>query len=155
MAPEDLAGYREVKAAPAIPVAGGECEFTRWLPRVLAARRSTSSSPTPAPPAACPSARRSPTWPPPSACATCRTCGAPASGSPPRCSCWPCCRTRRALAPLEPMLEFDRTEHPFRQAILTRPIEHEGGMVRVPEGPGLGIEVDREALARFAVRSGS
>ena len=50
------------------------------------------------------------------------------------------------------MLEFDRTEHPIRQAILTRPIEHAGGIVRVPDGPGLGIEVDREALARFAVR---
>jgi D-galactarolactone cycloisomerase len=63
--------------------------------------------------------------------------------------------TPTSLAPLEPMLEFDRTEHPIRQAILTRPIEHEGGIVRVPEGPGLGIEVDREAVARFAVRSGS
>jgi D-galactarolactone cycloisomerase len=49
------------------------------------------------------------------------------------------------------MLEFDRTEHPIRQAILTRPIEHSAGIVRVPDGPGLGIEVDRKALARFAV----
>jgi D-galactarolactone cycloisomerase len=48
------------------------------------------------------------------------------------------------------MLEFDRTEHPIRQAILRRPIEHTGGIVRVPEGPGLGIEVNREALVRFA-----
>jgi D-galactarolactone cycloisomerase len=28
--PEDLGGYREVKAALAIPIAGGEAEFTRW-----------------------------------------------------------------------------------------------------------------------------
>ena len=28
--PEDIAGYRAVKAAIAIPVAGGECEFTRF-----------------------------------------------------------------------------------------------------------------------------
>ena len=55
-----------------------------------------------------------------------------------------------SLAPVAPMLEFDRTEHPIRQALLTRPIEHAGGIVRVPDGPGLGIEVDREALARFA-----
>jgi len=54
------------------------------------------------------------------------------------------------LAPVEPMLEFDRTEHPIRQSILVTPIEHIGGVVRVPEGPGLGIEVDRKALARFA-----
>src|SRR4029079_1712020 len=53
--------------------------------------------------------------------------------------------------PQEPLLEFDRSEHPFRQAVLTAPIEHAGGVVRVPEGPGLGIEVDRAALQRFAL----
>ena len=58
----------------------------------------------------------------------------------------------QTLAPLEPMLEFDRTEHPIRQAILTRPIEHSSGIVAVPDDPGLGIEIDREALARFAAR---
>jgi len=51
--------------------------------------------------------------------------------------------------PWEPTLEFDRSEHPFRQAVLKRPLEHEGGVVRIPTGPGLGIEIDREALAKF------
>jgi D-galactarolactone cycloisomerase len=32
---------------------------------------------------------------------------------------------------------------------LQDPIEHASGVVRVPEGPGLGIEIDRAALARF------
>jgi D-galactarolactone cycloisomerase len=58
--------------------------------------------------------------------------------------------TPPSLAPAEPMLEFDRTEHPIRQALLTTPIEHVDGFVRMPEGPGLGIEIDRAALARFA-----
>jgi D-galactarolactone cycloisomerase len=40
------------------------------------------------------------------------------------------------------MWEFDRTEHPIRQAILSEPIEHERGIVRVPHGPGLGVEID-------------
>jgi D-galactarolactone cycloisomerase len=57
--------------------------------------------------------------------------------------------TPTSLAPLAPLLEFDRTEHPIRQAILRQPIEHVGGMVRVPDGPGLGIEIDRAALDRF------
>ena len=52
--------------------------------------------------------------------------------------------------PMGPLLEFDRTEMPFRQAILKRPIEHAGGWVPVPDGPGLGIEIDRAALARYA-----
>ena len=50
------------------------------------------------------------------------------------------------------MLEFDRTEHPIRQAILTQPIEHVRGIVSVPDGPGLGIEIDRKALERLAAR---
>ena len=57
--------------------------------------------------------------------------------------------TPTSLAPVEPILEFDRTEHPIRQAVLTRP-QHVGGIVRVPEGPGLGIEVSREALSSLA-----
>ncbi|MEM6635223.1 MAG: mandelate racemase/muconate lactonizing enzyme family protein [Pseudomonadota bacterium] len=52
--------------------------------------------------------------------------------------------------PLAPLLEFDRTENPFRQAVVTRPIEHRDGIVAVPDGPGLGIEIDRDALAAFA-----
>lgn len=54
--------------------------------------------------------------------------------------------------PIEPILEFDRTHNPFRQAIVTTPIEHENGRVRIPEGPGLGIEINRDALAEFALK---
>ncbi len=49
--------------------------------------------------------------------------------------------TPPSLAPVEPMLEFDRTEHPIRQAVLTAPIDHTNGMVRVPDGPGLGLRL--------------
>jgi D-galactarolactone cycloisomerase len=59
----------------------------------------------------------------------------------------------RSVAPLEPILEFDRTAHPIRQAILKQPIEHVKGVVRVPDGPGLGIDVNRDALARFATKA--
>ncbi|MDD2870163.1 mandelate racemase/muconate lactonizing enzyme family protein [Neomegalonema sp.] len=51
--------------------------------------------------------------------------------------------------PIEPILEFDRTENPFRQAVVARPIEHERGVVAIPDGPGLGIEIDRAALRAF------
>jgi D-galactarolactone cycloisomerase len=49
-----------------------------------------------------------------------------------------------------PVLEFDRTENPYRQAVLTTPLEHRSGVVAIPDGPGLGIEVNRAALAQFA-----
>ncbi len=56
--------------------------------------------------------------------------------------------------PRAPILEFDRTENPFRQAVLTKPIDHVNGIVRIPDGPGLGIEIDRAALAAFAPKAG-
>lgn len=51
--------------------------------------------------------------------------------------------------PLAPLLEFDRTPNPFRQAILTEPLEHDAGVLAIPDRPGLGIEIDRAALERF------
>ena len=33
----------------------------------------------------------------------------------------------------------------------TAPIEHENGVVVIPTGPGLGIKIDRDALASFTV----
>lgn len=54
-------------------------------------------------------------------------------------------------APSDPWLEFDRTPNPFRMAILKEPIACDGGRVAIPTGPGLGVEVDREALAEWSV----
>lgn len=51
---------------------------------------------------------------------------------------------------IDPILEFDRTPNPFRQAILATPIEHVDGRVAIPDAPGLGIEIDRAALAQYA-----
>jgi D-galactarolactone cycloisomerase len=51
----------------------------------------------------------------------------------------------------QPQLEFDRTLNPYRQAIVTQPIEHENGVVAVPEGPGLGIEINRSAVEKYSV----
>ena len=48
--------------------------------------------------------------------------------------------------PVEPILEFDRSEHPFRQAVLTSPIEHDGGMCASPMAP---VSVYRWIAARW------
>lgn len=55
--------------------------------------------------------------------------------------------------PLEPILEFDRTINPFRQAVVKTPLEHVGGVVAIPDGPGLGIEINRDALTEFALNA--
>jgi D-galactarolactone cycloisomerase len=49
------------------------------------------------------------------------------------------------------LLELDQSEHPIRMAILTEPIRHQAGWVEVPTGPGLGIEIDRAAMAKFLI----
>lgn len=51
----------------------------------------------------------------------------------------------------EPVLEYDRSSHPFRQHLITRPIQQVGGWVDIPSAPGLGVEVDRAVLEKFRV----
>src|SRR5207237_4179507 len=76
--PEDLQGYRQVKSALRIPIAGGEAEFTRWGFRpILVDRAIDILQPDGAPPVDCPSARKSRTWRTPSGYASTRMCGEP------------------------------------------------------------------------------
>ena len=49
----------------------------------------------------------------------------------------------------EPVLEYDRSSHPFRQQLITQPLQSVDGWVEVPMGPGLGVEVDRSVLEAF------
>jgi D-galactarolactone cycloisomerase len=48
-----------------------------------------------------------------------------------------------------PMLEFDRTPNPIRDRLAVSPIEHQQGWVDVPDRPGLGIDIDEDALQMF------
>jgi D-galactarolactone cycloisomerase len=56
----------------------------------------------------------------------------------------------RALEAFPTLLEYDMSENALRTDLAKEPIRHSEGMVAVPQGPGLGIEIDRAALARFA-----
>ena len=150
--PEDLAGYREVKAALAMPIAGGEAEFTRWGFRPLITERlvdilqpdvcaagGISECKKIADMANAFGVRVNPhVWGTGIALAASLQLIAALPHNPP------------GLHPIEPLLEFDRSEHPIRMAVLAEPIEQRGGWVEIPTGPGLGIEIDRAALARFA-----
>lgn len=152
--PDDLGSYLEVRRGQPIPVAGGECEFTRWGFREVLTRRAhdiiqpdtcaaggLSECKKIADMATAFGVRYVPhVWGTGIGLAAALHLLAVLPHSPPR------------HTPLEPLLEFDRSEHPFRQAVLSRPLEHERGMVRVPDGPGLGIEIDRAAIARFSVK---
>jgi D-galactarolactone cycloisomerase len=151
--PEDVAGYRAVKSALSIPIAGGECEYTRFGFRDLLVSRAVdivqpdtcaagglSECKKIADMAEAFGIRYNPhVW----------GTGVAIAASLQLLAALPA-QTPPSLAPVQPMLEFDRTEHPIRQAILTQPIEHVGGIVRILDGAGLGIEINREALACFA-----
>lgn len=153
--PDELDSYVEVRCGQPIPVAGGECEFTRWGFREVLTRRAIdiiqpdtcaagglSECKKIADMATAFGVRYVPhVWGCGVGLATAMQLLAVLPHTPPR------------HTPLEPMLEFDRSEHPFRQAVLKSPLEHSGGVMRVPDGPGLGIEVDRAAIERFRVKA--
>ncbi len=53
----------------------------------------------------------------------------------------------------EPVMEFDRTPNPLRDDLLSEPLRFLDGRVQIPMGPGLGVEVNEEALASFTLPS--
>ncbi len=50
----------------------------------------------------------------------------------------------------EPMLEHDVGENPIRSDLLVQPLLVDDGWMTIPDGPGLGIEVDAAVLRRLA-----
>ncbi|MCG8309049.1 MAG: mandelate racemase/muconate lactonizing enzyme family protein [Cytophagales bacterium] len=57
------------------------------------------------------------------------------------------------MYPPAPWMELDRTENALRDSLTEPLIAPENGMLRVPDKPGLGIEVNEEALAKYRVDS--
>ncbi|MEE2738203.1 MAG: mandelate racemase/muconate lactonizing enzyme family protein [Planctomycetota bacterium] len=51
-----------------------------------------------------------------------------------------------------PMLEWDRSENPWRTDIVSQPFVVKEGSMAVPTVPGLGVEVDEKAIQRYAIR---
>ncbi|HHS9796946.1 TPA: mandelate racemase/muconate lactonizing enzyme family protein [Klebsiella quasipneumoniae subsp. similipneumoniae] len=152
--PEDLAGYQAVKSALTIPIAGGECEYTRLgfrdiltgnamdiIQPDICAAGGLSECKKIADMAWSFGIRTNPhVW----------GSGIGIAASLQFIAMVPT-HTPVSLSPQQPMLEFDRTEHPVRMAILQQPITHHQGRVAIPNAPGLGIEVDRDALKYFKV----
>lgn len=50
-----------------------------------------------------------------------------------------------------PYIELDARPNPLRDEILVRPLAVAGGQVAVPTGPGLGVELDHDALEKYVV----
>jgi D-galactarolactone cycloisomerase len=67
-----------------------------------------------------------------------------------------------ALAPLphtafpcapenEPMLEFDTNYNPLRDELLVKNFSFSDGFVKVPDGPGLGVDINMEVMEKYLV----
>jgi len=151
VAAEDLAGYRELRAKLDAPIAGGENEFAAWGFRSLFEARAVDIAQ-------------------PDVCAAggftaCRHIAALAlaHGVQINPHVWGSSVGQVASLHLiaalpvsnpslfadEPVFEYDCSSHPFRESLIDRPLRHRDGWLALPEGPGLGIEVDRKALERF------
>lgn len=55
-----------------------------------------------------------------------------------------------ANVPRPVLLEYDLGHNPLRSEILREPLVPRAGLMAVPEGPGLGVEIDPDALERHA-----
>jgi D-galactarolactone cycloisomerase len=60
--------------------------------------------------------------------------------------------TPLSMKPIEPMLEFDQSAHPFRQELIFNAIQNENGIVKVPDRPGIGVEINREILEKYSTK---
>ena len=57
--------------------------------------------------------------------------------------------SHHSVFPTEPRLEYDTSSHPFRRDLVSPAVLQRNGSVEIPQGPGLGIEVNREILQRY------
>ncbi|WP_170419373.1 mandelate racemase/muconate lactonizing enzyme family protein [Ruegeria arenilitoris] len=154
VAPEDLDGYRELRAGLKVNISGGEAVFNRWAWRALLENRSVDI----AQPEVCALGGISEylrvlalchthftpvvnhVWGSAVAVATNLHLLAAMPAMP------------GGLHPWEPMLEFDTTDNKFRDDLLTVPLEIQkqvkanNGRVTIPTGPGLGVEPDLEFI---------
>ena len=159
VAPEDVAGYAALRQGLKVNIAGGEAEYNRWGWRALLEGRGLDI----AQPEVCALGGISEYL---RVLALCHAHFTPVvnhvwgsaiavatnlqllAAMPP---------LPGGIHPREPMLEFDTTENRFRDDLLTKPldiqgqVERNGGRAAIPDGPGLGIEPDRDFLRHYAV----
>ena len=159
IAPEDLDGYRELRAGLTVNISGGEAEFNRWGWRSILENRGLDI----AQPEVCALGGISEYL---RVLALCHAHFTPVinhvwgsaiavatnlqllAAMPP---------LPGGLHPWEPMLEFDTTDNKFRDELLIEPLGIQGqvksnaGRVKVPIAPGIGVEPDREFINYYSI----
>lgn len=57
-----------------------------------------------------------------------------------------------AAIPHAPFLEFSVTESAIRKELLVNPFKQKNGFVEVPQGPGLGIELNTDIIKKYGIK---
>lgn len=153
--PEDYEGYRLLRSETSIPIAAGECEFTRYGFRELFTRGCVDI----AQPDLCASGGISEfriiqgmasafhipviphVWG--SAVALAASLQVIATLPPFPYTALP--------VPLEnePVIEYDRNPNPLRDSLAGKPFSLHEGKLSIPDGPGIGIELDPLVLEEY------
>ncbi|MEA3406846.1 MAG: mandelate racemase/muconate lactonizing enzyme family protein [Chloroflexota bacterium] len=153
--PEDHEGYRRVREGLEIAIAGGECEFTRYGFKTFLSTGCVDI----AQPDLCAAGGFSEwqniqslassfgTWVIPHVWGS----GVALAAALHVLATIPPFPHTANVIPLqnEPVIEFDRNPNALRDDLLVKPIELVGQQVPVPQGDGLGIEIDETALMAF------
>lgn len=159
VAPEDHAGYTELRRNLRTNISGGEAEFTRWGWKPLLENRCLDI----AQPEVCALGGISEYL---KVLSLCHTHFTPVinhiwgsavavatnmhllAAMPP---------LPGGLHPWEPMLEFDTTPNMFRDNLLVKPlsiqeqVKSNGGWIALPKGPGIGVEPARDFIERYSM----
>jgi len=159
IAPEDLDGYRELRAGLRVNISGGEAEFNRWGWRSILENRGLDI----AQPEVCALGGVSEYL---RVLALCHAHFTPVinhvwgsaiavatnlqllAAMPP---------LPGGMHPWEPMLEFDTTDNKFRDELLAEPlniqdqVKTNAGRVAVPTGAGIGVEPNRDFIKHYAI----
>jgi D-galactarolactone cycloisomerase len=153
--PEDHEGYRKIRSAIDVPVAGGECEYTRYGFRDLIGQGCVDI----AQPDICCAGGFS-EMQKIVAIATSHGVmtvphvwgsGIALAAALQAISTLPLVPYTAVGVPLqnEPVIEFDRSPNPIRDEILEVPFTLKNGALTVPQGPGLGVTVNETKLEEF------
>jgi D-galactarolactone cycloisomerase len=156
--PEDRDGYRRVRQQNPIPVAGGECEFTRYgFNELISGGCVDIAQPDLA---VCGGFTA---WMQILTLATVHGVGViphvwgsgiAVAAALHAVATIPLIPHTANPVPLlnEPVLEFDRKHNPLRDELLDQDFTLVNGRIAIPDRPGLGVTVREGALARFASR---
>ncbi len=152
VSPEDYDGYRELRQRTSIPIAGGECEYLLAGFRQLLSQRCVDI----AQPDICGAGGLTETKRIAALAAAFQTNVIPHSwGTGIAFAAGLHLVSTLDIVPgrlrmPEAMLEMDRSENALREKLTAPKFQLEDGRVAVPRAPGLGVDVDPDALAHFA-----